>query len=69
MENPISEQKLSDAETVIETLSDILGITEKEVIDIIEQGMIDEQCKILSNSPLKPKFKYLIDEMRATFNA
>ncbi len=61
----LNEQKLSQAESAIEQLAYVLGITEKEIVAILEHGMgfNSQIAGQLSNTN-----KYFLEEMKATFD-
>lgn len=63
--NKISEQKLSQAEKAIEDLADAIGITEKELVSILREGM---EAKAPIANQLSKSDEYFISEMEDTFN-
>ena len=64
---PLDDFELSYAEIAIEHLSKALNITEKEIVSILENGFVSTMIK--GKLEQQEKFIYLIDEMKATFDA
>jgi hypothetical protein len=62
--NEISNIQLSHAEDAIENLTKALGISEKDLLTILEDGF-KLNPKVLSAT----KVDYFLDEMKATFDA
>ena len=60
----LSETELAMAETAIELLAKALGVDEKEIVKILEDG-IDYKFK---EDDISEPFKYFIKEMKATFD-
>jgi hypothetical protein len=63
-ENTMSSKDLNSAEEAIVNLSEALGLSEKQVIEIISGGMMLE-----TRGKLTTRFKEFLDEMTATFDA
>ena len=61
----INDVKLNIAEEAITNLADTLGVSEKDIIDIIEEGMknVSPIAGQLSNKNI-----FFLEEMKATFN-
>ena len=63
-ENSLSDKELNSGEEAIVALSSALGISEKQVIEIIHDGMI-----LNTKGKMTPSYKEFIEEMTATFDA
>lgn len=63
MVNKISERNLGIAEDAITSLAKALGLPDKQIVKIIEDGLWYSQ-----NGKLPEVHKYFIDEMKATFD-
>lgn len=61
----ITYDNLGRAECAIEELSASLGITEKEIVAILRQGMEDRSP---ISGQLSETNKYFLDEMESTFD-
>ncbi len=63
-ENSITDKQLNDADDAVMHISLALGISEKQFLDILEDGWKLNHIGTDSN-----RFNYFIDEMRATHDA
>jgi len=65
MKQPIGDREFCEAENAIIPLAIGLGISEKELVNMLESGMqILQSSKTLTERP-----SYLIEEFKSTFDA
>lgn len=60
----MTDHQLNISEDAICNLSEALGESEKRIIDLFQLG-----CEIDFGGELPSEYKYLFDELRATFDA
>ena len=65
MEQPISDKEFSEGENAIIPLAIALGISEKELVNLLELGM--QMLKSSKTLPERPT--YFLEEIKSTFDA